>query len=89
MHIRRLALAALAALTVTAATAPAFAHDGWGWREHHEWGERAWREHEQREHAWRERQRHEWRERHYGPYAAVPGYVAPPAVYHGAPGYYR
>ena len=83
MRIRRIVLAALAALTVTAAAAPAFAHDDWGWRSRHEEREHAWREHE-----WRE---HEWREHHYGPYAAVPGYryVAPPTVYYGVPGYYR
>ncbi|HYZ22220.1 MAG TPA: hypothetical protein VE690_08695 [Rhodopila sp.] len=86
MRIRRLALAALAALTVTAAAAPAFAHDDWGWRERHEWREHAWREHERREQAWRE---HEWREHNYRPYAAVPGYVAPPTIYYGAPGYYH
>ena len=93
MRIRHLALTAVAALTLIAAAAPAFAHDDWGWRERQEWREHAWLEHERREHAWREQQwrNDEWREHHSGPYAAVPGYryVAPPTVYYGAPAYYR
>ena len=79
------AVAAAAVVAVGLSTAPAQAHDGWGYQ----WGnyqsrEPAWSEQEWRERAWR---RHEWRERHpwYPAYYRNYGYYSPPTYY----GYYR
>src|SRR5258708_17743693 len=64
--------------TITLASTPAFAHDGWyGGRG--EWRGHEWREHEWREHEWREHGG--WGRPHYGyyRYGYAPGYYyAPP-----------
>jgi hypothetical protein len=93
MQLRRLVLAVLAIVTAAAAAAPAFADDGWGWRERPEWRQHEWRQHEWREHQRYEHgpREHAWNERHTPPVVAVPsyGYHAPPAVYGRGPAYDR
>ena len=73
MQIRSLVLAALGAVFILGAAAPAFA-DGDDWRRH-----------ERREHEWREH--HGWRPGYQGPvyYAEPPVYYAPPPVYYAPP----
>jgi hypothetical protein len=93
MRIRSLMLAAFCASVTLGAAAPAFADDGWDWRDRQAWREREWRRHEWREHEWREhawRERQAWERRNYPPPAAWSyGYSAPPTVYYNSPGYYR
>ncbi|HEX2941612.1 MAG TPA: hypothetical protein VHO91_11230, partial [Rhodopila sp.] len=97
MQFRRIVLAALAAVTVAAAAAPAFADDGWRlhqrqeWREHNQrehdrWGQDRW-EHAQREHAqWEHVQRdHEWREHEWNEHHYPPPVVAAPTYGYYAP----
>lgn len=73
MRARSLVLAALGAVFVLGAAAPAFA-DRDDWRRHE------WREH--REHEWREHRG--WDRGYYAPpvYYAPPTYYAPPPVYY-------
>jgi hypothetical protein len=71
MKTRSLVLAALGAVFVLGAAAPAFA-DRDDWRRHES------REHEWREHEWREHQH--WRQDYYVPRAV---YYAPPPYYSG------
>ncbi|MBN8901257.1 MAG: hypothetical protein BGO51_23770 [Rhodospirillales bacterium 69-11] len=95
MRLRSLALAALGALTLAGAAAPARAD--WGGVRHNEAQERAWRIQREREHAWREHERraNAWRQSHrpfapVRPYAYAPPrphvYV-PPRPYAYAPAY--
>jgi hypothetical protein len=99
MRVRTLILAALSALFVLGAVAPAFAHNDWrrheyrerqyhalredAWRQH-AWREHAWRQRAWREHAWRERAWREWAWRERQPHFAPPMVVVPPRAY----GYY-
>ena len=78
MRLLPVLLAAVGALGVAAACAPARAEwDDDGWR-HHEWRERQWQEQRWREHEWRERQRQS-----YAPPPVI--YARPPLAYSYAP----
>ena len=81
-------IAAVGALGMVAASAPAWAHDD----DNDGWGRHEWREHEWREHQWRGG----WHA--YAPppvvyaqpryYSAPPVYYAPPPVYYAPPPVY-